>query len=261
MGNEPGEPRVLQSAEHALRLVMLVSQRGKLRVSEAAAELDVAQSTAHRLLNTCKHAGFLSQPQPGGPYVIGDAVYELALTTSAAVTLRDAASPVLRDLHQELGETVSLLILRGNKVRFAESIDGTHPLRVANRTGVVVPAHCTSGGKAMLACLTPEQLEARYRSRFLEGVSERSIRDWGALVKELDRVRKRGWAANFGESDPGIAGVGAAVRSGTGDPIAAVTVAAPMSRLSTGPEATALAPAVQRAAFRIQQRIRGGVET
>src|SRR5262249_55886348 len=133
------DSRILRSAEHALRLVMLVSQRGKLRVSEAAAELDVAQSTAHRLLTTCKHAGFLRHPHPGGPYVIGDAVYELALPTAAAVTLRDAAGPVLRDLHQELGETVSLLILRGNKVRFVESIDGTQPLRVANRTGAVVP--------------------------------------------------------------------------------------------------------------------------
>jgi len=69
-------------------------------------------------------------------------------------------------------------------------------------------------------------------------------------------VRRRGWAANLGEGDPGIGAVGAAVRSGTGEPRAAVVVAAPMSRLSTGSELAAPGPAVVEAAARVP--LRGG---
>jgi IclR family acetate operon transcriptional repressor len=252
------DPQVLRSADHALRVVLLVTARGKITVSEVAAELSVGVSTAHRLLSTCKHAGFVRQDRAGGPYTIGPAVHEIALATSAAVSLKDAAAPVLQDLRAEVGETTSMLILEGRTVRFVDSLEGNrHSVRVTPRVGVVLPAHCTSGGKAMLACLPEDELHRRLPGQRLEGVGERSIRTWPVLAAELERVRRRGWAVNLGEGDPGIGAVGAAIRSGTGEPRAAVVVAAPLSRLGTGPELAAVAPAVVEAAARVQRRLRG----
>jgi IclR family acetate operon transcriptional repressor len=249
-------PQVLRSAEHALRVVLLVSARGSVTVSEVAAELSVGVSTAHRLLATCKHAGFVRQDRAGGPYLIGPAVHELTLATTAAVSLKDAGGPVLRELCDEIGETTSMLILEGRNVRFVESLAGRgHP--APPRVGVVLPAHCTSGGKAMLSCLPQDELRRRLPGQRLEGVSKRSIRTWPALAAELRRTQQRGWAANVGEASPAIGAVGAAVRSGTGEPRAAVVVAAPVSRLGTRPELSALAPAVMAAAARVQQRLRG----
>lgn len=253
-------PQVLQSAEHALRLVLLVTTRGSVTVTEVAAELSVGASTAHRLLATCKRVGFVRQDRPGGPYVIGPAVHELTLTATAAVTLRDAAGPVLQDLAAELGETVSLLILEGPRTRFVESIEGSNTVRVAARVGVVLPAQCTSGGKAMLACLDESELQRRFPGGRLETVSDRSLRSWPELIRELDRVRHRGWATNFGEGDPGIGAVGVCVRSGTGEPRAAVVAAAPLSRLGTAREAAAIVQPVLEAAARVQRRLRGGAE-
>lgn len=251
---------MLQSAEHALRVVLLVTDRGSVTVSEVAAELAVGASTAHRLLATCKQVGFVRQDRPGGAYVIGPAVHEMLLATTAAVTLRDAAGPVLQDLAAQLGETVSLLILEGRNVRFVESIEGGHAVRVASRLGKVLPAQCTSGGKAMLAQLDPAELRRRFPGGRLTSVGPRAVRTWPELVAELARVRRRGWATNFGESDPSIGGVGACIKSGTGEPRAAVAVAAPLSRLGTRREATAVVPALLEAADLIQRRLRGGAE-
>ncbi|MFD2416736.1 IclR family transcriptional regulator [Amycolatopsis pigmentata] len=251
-------PQVLRSAEHALRVVMLVAARGSVTVSEVAAELSVGVSTAHRLLATCKHAGFVRQDRAGGPYLIGPAIHELTLATTAAVSLKDAGGPVLRDLRDEIGETTSMLILEGRNVRFVESLAGRGRARLAApRVGAVLPAHCTSGGKAMLSCLPGDELRRRLPGQRLEGVSERSIRTWPALAAELTRIQRRGWAANIGEASPSIGAVGAAIRSGTGEPRAAVVVAAPLSRLGTAPELSALAPAVMAAAARVQERLRG----
>lgn len=254
---KPGT-QVLSSADHALRVVLLVTARRKITVSEVAAELSVGVSTAHRLLATCKHAGFVRQDRAGGPYTIGPAVYEIALATNAAVSLKDAAAPVLQDLRAEVGETTSMLILEGRNVRFVDSLEGhRHSVRVTPRVGVVLPAHCTSGGKAMLACLSEDELRRRLPGNRLTGVSERSIRAWPDLAAELARVRRRGWAANLNEGDLGIGAVGAAIRSGTGEPRAAVVVAAPLARLGTAREFAALAPAVVEAATRVQRRLRG----
>lgn len=250
--------RSLQSGRHVLHVVRLVAERGVITVREIAAELDVGASTAHRLLATCLEAGFVRQTRRNGPYAVGPAMHEIALAGTAAVGLQSAADGILRSLRTELGETVSLLVLEGRHARFVESFEGQqHAVRVTPRIGITLPAHCTAGGKAMLACLPPDEVRRRLSGPLLEVVTERSICTLEELTRELDQVRRRGWAYTLAESDTAIAAVGAAVRSGTGEPRAAVNVSAPVSRLSTSGEIGVLAPAVVDAAARIQRRLRG----
>ncbi|MGX1668087.1 IclR family transcriptional regulator [Streptomyces sp. NPDC055400] len=251
-GQEPSTG-VLQSADHALRLVLLVAQRGSVTLSEVAAELGVGASTAHRLLRTCKHVGFVRQDRPGAPYITGPAVLELSLATTAAISLRDAADPVLRELAAQAGETAGLVVLEGPRIRFVSCLEGRGRDRVASRVGVVLPAHRTAGGRAMLACYDEEELRRRIPGPLL---SEDGA-DWPGLLRDLERIRKRGWAAAFGDSDRGVAAIGACVRTGTGEPRAAVTLAVPRARMSTGREASAMAPMVAAAAERIERRLRG----
>jgi hypothetical protein len=143
--------------------------------------------------------------------------------------------PVLHELCTEVGETVSVIILEGTKVRFADSLEGQrHSVRVTTRAGKTMPAHCTSGGKVMLACLPEDELERRYPGRVLDRPSERCIPEWAELVKELNGIRRRRWATNVGEGDPGDGGVGVAIRSGSGGPRAAIAVGAPLSRMGAG---------------------------
>ena len=253
-----GKRAPVSSAAAVLALVRLVARRGSVTVTEVSRELDVAVSTAHRLLATCVREGFARQDHVGGPYAAGPALHELTLVVgSHAVSLRDAAADVLTGLREELGETVSVAILEGRSVRFVQSLEGPQSVRVSSRLGRLLPAHSTSGGKAMLAALDNGALQARYPSHHLEVTTPRSISDWAALRRELTRVRGRGWATNIGETDPSVAALGAAVLLGTGEPVAAVCVAGPMSRLGTAGRLRSLAPAVIAAASLIQQRLRG----
>jgi DNA-binding IclR family transcriptional regulator len=250
-------PVILQSAERALRLISLVSQRGQVTLREVAEELGVGDSTAHRLLSTCRHVGFVRQDQPGAVYEAGPALHELALGATRAVSLRDAAGPLLSDAAKELNETVSLMILEGAKSRFVESIEGQQSVRIASPLGQVHPAHATAGGKAILAHLSPFELERRYPTKRLPPATERSISDWQDLLAELDRTKRRGWAVEFGETDLAIAGIGIPIIDSTGSPRAAITVSVPLIRLSNAKEAAAFARTLDGYAEQIQRRLRG----
>lgn len=155
---------------------------------------------------------------------------------------------MLERLRERTRETVSLLVLEGAEVHFVDSIDGPQSLRVASRLGVSLPAHCTSGGKALLALLSREELLARYPSSRLVRRSASSIRTRKLLEAELSQIRARGYATNFDEGDSGIGGVGVAVSSIRGQPLAALAVAAPISRLGTAAAAAEVAGPVQAAA-------------
>jgi DNA-binding IclR family transcriptional regulator len=251
----------VNSALMALRAVQLVAQRGSLTVSELAAELHVAKSTAHRVLANCVAGGFVRQDHVGGPYVTGMAVHELALTATSAVRLRDAAQRALENLRDETGMTASVLVLEGRTARFVQSLEGSGPGRASTRLGRTLPAHCTSGGKAMLAFLPEAELCRRYPTRRLERITDRSITDWDALVRVLAVVRARCWAANLGETDPAVTGVGAPVLLGNGDPVAAVCLAATSDRLHTRSEIDSVVPPLLATATRIQSALRGAGPT
>lgn len=249
-------PHLVQSADHALRLLRAVSRRGSLRVAEAAQLLEVVPSTAHRLLATLGHQGFVVQERRGGAYTPGPAIAELAGAIRGSVDLRARAQPALEWLRDQTRETASLLVLEGAAVRFLASIDGSRSVRVSARTGVVLPAHCTSGGKVLLAGLSPVERARRYPSPVLEGRSPRSITQRDRLEIELAEVAKRGFATNFDEGDAGIGAVSVAVRSPEGtDLLAAVCLAAPISRLHTRKSAAALVPALKSARDQLEQAL------
>src|SRR5262249_23600000 len=101
------------------------------------------------------------------------------------------------------------------------------------RTGTALPANCTASGKAMLAELPDQEVLSLFPGDgALPGQTGRSITDRAAFVDELHRVRERGFALNEGESEDGVVSVAVPVPGPHHRPVAALTVSAPLSRLS-----------------------------
>lgn len=246
----------VSSADNVLRLVCLLSARGVLRVSEASAELDVALSTAHRLLTVLLNQGFAIQESRNGPYLPGPALRELAMAALNPRDLRRAARPFLERLTASTRETVSIGVLEERDVRFIDGIEGNQTVRVGNRIGVLIPAHCTAAGKAMLAALPDIELERRYATRDLERRTEYSPDDWEHLRRELAEVRRTGFAMNVEEGESGVCAVGAAVRDTAGAPVAAVNVVLPSIRMPTKQIGKEIAEAVMKAATGVAAAIR-----
>ena len=138
--------------------------------------------------------------------------------------------PFLEELSNTVNETVHLIVLDGSNCRFVDSVESGHALRTTARIGVEYPAYLTSGGKALLAELSDDELRRLYPRR-LPQLTERSPASRDQLMQELERVRADGYATNFGESEVGIRAVAAIQHTSGGRPTAAVAVSAPEQRL------------------------------
>lgn len=150
-----------RSASNVLRLVLMLADRGSLRVTLVANELGVAPSTAHRLLTTLAQAGFAVQ-QADRSYVQGPAFVRMRVGSAHPDALLAVIVPHLVLLSENTGETTHLMIREHTAVRFLHSVEGPAALRVASRTGVVMPAHLTSGGKAILATMSDDAIRELY---------------------------------------------------------------------------------------------------
>lgn len=221
------EPRV-ESVHRALVLLKLLIEEQGLSVNDAAAALDVNASTASRLLSQFAQDGFAVQGK-GRKYAPGPALHNPALSTpisQAAASLR----PALEGLFERTGETVHLSTLVGTRIQHLDGIEATsHSLRFGLRVGVWLPAHITSGGKALLADLTDEEVVARYKLA-MAGPRGRDLTvDMESLLDQLHDVRETRIGWNFEESELGLAAMSISVGT-SGSQRAALSIALPVAR-------------------------------
>jgi IclR family acetate operon transcriptional repressor len=233
---DPGDaaaPRYpIDSVANAARLLHLYVDRSELRISDVAELLSVSPSTAHRLLTTLEAAEMVRQNETTRCYEPGPALLSLAYAVTPSQSRWEFARPYMAELSDRVGETVNLQSLQGTDVAFIESVESTSPVRVGSRLGAVMPAHQVSGGKCLLAQMTEEDLTRLYPDPALPAGTSKSIATRDLLFTELRRVKRRGYATNFGESEPGISGVAVVVpASDNGAAAYALAVSAPSARL------------------------------
>ncbi|MGB4777326.1 IclR family transcriptional regulator [Microbacterium sp.] len=211
----------VESLDRGLRLLQLLRDDGSVRVSDAATHLGTARSTAHRLLSTLVYRGFA--------FIDEDHVYRPGPSMDAGAArlawtkeLRQLCHPHLVLLSRRAGQSANLMVRTGVRVRFLETVEGSHPRRTRDRQGIVMPASRASGGKALLAACSDRAVAQLFQSAPEE---DRLVGDQlSALLRELESVRHRGHAINSGGTERDVAAVGATVNSLDGAAIGAISV-------------------------------------
>nr|WP_246301132.1 IclR family transcriptional regulator [Microbacterium immunditiarum] len=228
----PKQPRqpILDSADNVLRILLILRRDGVVRVSDVATELGVALSTAHRLLSTLRHRGFVVQGDKR-EYVPGPALGSVSRAGGRARIIT-AAHESLERLSASLGETVNLMMLMttnpaaitGAGVQVVDCVESTAELHVVSRLGLVVPARGSAGGRAILAEMALKDVDRLHSA--LGSQSPEMIR----LGAELDATRARGFALSVAENDPDLVSFAMSVRGRGGEVVGAVSVMMPIDR-------------------------------
>jgi DNA-binding IclR family transcriptional regulator len=207
----PGVPQYpIESVDNALKVLLLLGEHSELRLKDVAEYLNVATSTAHRLLAMLQYRGFMRQDTRTRAYLPGTALTGVAFSILQRYDVRGVLHPFVETLNRDLGETVHLAILDGSTVRFIDAIESPKATRVASRLGRQMAAHCTSTGKALLSTLTAEELGRLYPSEELPQLTPHSIGSLTALKDELETVRRLGYATSNQESEEGVCSVAVA---------------------------------------------------
>jgi DNA-binding IclR family transcriptional regulator len=229
-GDAPNYP--IGSVDKTLRLLRLFGEQRSIRIADASREIGVARSTAHRMMQMLQYHGFVRQDSESRAYSAGDELVRIGLSVVRQLDIRAVARPVMEALVNEVQETVHLVERRGDQVFFLDSIESPQNLRAGARTGMSLPAFCTSTGKVFLAELTTEELRALYPNHNFARLTDNTHPRRADLEKDLAQIRELGYATNFGESEPDIAAVAVPVRDTHGVVRASLAISAPMSRWS-----------------------------
>jgi IclR family acetate operon transcriptional repressor len=244
-------PGQTESVGKAIRLLSLFrSAQTPVRIADASAATGLARSTTHRLLSTLQAQDFVRQDPATRAYFAGPALLDLARSLSRDIELREIARAEMQAMVKRTGETANLIVLQDGKAVFVEGLEGPHVLRVSARVGAIGAPHATAGGKAILAEMSVAAVARLHPSEKLPRLTGNTSPSQRKLQRALAEVRAAGFATSSGESNVGVFAVAAAIKGASGTVYGALSLAAPLARV-TVPVTHALAAEVRRAATRI----------
>jgi DNA-binding IclR family transcriptional regulator len=223
----------VQSIKRAFSILEAVARhREGVRLGDLSRAVGLHTSTTFHLVKTMVLLGYLRQMPDTKRYRIGRPLFTLAaraLDENEMVTL---ATPILEDLATASCESCHFAVRSGDEIVVLARTAGNGAFQLAERAGVVRPAHATALGKILLASLSKSQLDRFLERRPLTQFTPKTITDPEILRREMEVVRQSAIAYDDGEFNAEVRCVAVPVRNFTGQVIGAIGISGPVWRLS-----------------------------
>lgn len=201
-------------------------------LQEIKQALELSQTTAYRILNTLVRLGYLFYEEGTKRYKVSRKLLTLGFRSLKEHNMLEVVLPRLQALRDEVKETVCFGVLGNEKGIFIEQAQGLHTFHFVLSPGKSFELHCSAPGKAIMAYL-PNTVRDRYLSHMrFERYNSHTITDRNVYLKELENVRKLGYALDNEEEMTGVICIGAAILDYTGYPCGAIWMLGPKDRLS-----------------------------
>lgn len=226
----------IEAIARMLRVLEAFEGKHEVSLNELAGRVPIVKSSIYRILFTLEQNGYISKSE-GGKYSITPRFARLSGDTKAAPSeLPSIALPFMAALLRRFQETVNLGVLDEGEVLYIRVLESPHAFRLAAQAGIRSPLHSTALGKSLLCQMPQAEIEIALKGKTLRRHTSKTICDRATFIRELGRVRKRGYAIDSGEDSDGAKCFGAAILSSEGRAVAAMSISGPAIRMDRIPD-------------------------
>jgi IclR family pca regulon transcriptional regulator len=249
----------LQSLERGIAVIQVFSRdRPALTLSEVARMTGITRATARRILLTLEEVGHVRSD--GRLFSLTPRVLTLGWAYLSSLNLWENAQPMMEELAHRTNESCSAATLDLPDVVYVARVPTRRIMTISLGVGTRLPAHCTGMGRALLAGLPPDELDAFLATATLDAHTERTITDRGRLRQAIDTVRENGWALVDQELELGLRSLAAPLRVDDRT-IAALNIAVAAPRVPLDELRVSILPELLSAARRISAALERARQT
>jgi DNA-binding IclR family transcriptional regulator len=227
----PGGPRALS---RTLRIIeCLAGVPEGITLTQLSAALESPKSSLLGLLRPLCALGYVVNVN--GRYTLGPAAYRLGVSIMPTLSMARIAHPILRQLADQFEETVLIATLDRDAARaiYIDKVESSRSIRYTVPLGTGRPLYCSAAGRVLLAHADNAFIEHYLRTAVFEPLTPRTVTSPSEVRDLLPKIREQGLAMTVGEVSADVAGFAAPIFDHRGVAIAALTMAAPVSRVQT----------------------------
>lgn len=218
---ETTDKYVVEAVLKALDVLESFRDSEELQLSEISKRVALNKSRAFRLLHTLCERGYVERGADGHRYRLGLKLFEHA--SSLRRDVKQIAQPYMRKLQLRFNETVNLAVLHSGEVLYIDLLESSRPFRMSAMVGSRMPISNTSLGKALITHAAEHELDAVFDT--LTPTELRKLRT------EMELVKRRGYATDQEENEPGVACIGAPILNDCGISVGALSISGPSVRI------------------------------
>lgn len=228
------EQSTVQSLDRAFDLLeTLCRSRNGMSIGGLSAETGLHKSTVHRLLASMCARGYVQRDAETSVYRAGMRLCEMSSYIVDNLDIIERARASLERLEQCTDETVHLVMRDDKDIVYIHKVDnGSSAIRMFSRIGMRLPLYCTGVGKAILATWDTAEVRDVWQHSEVHAWTEHTIVDEDAFFREIDKVRQLGYALDNEENELGVRCIAAAIPDYRGRASYAISLSAPVSRMT-----------------------------
>lgn len=194
----------VKSAERVLTIFEhLMGFPNGLTAKEISTYLDIAPSSTHELLKTLKGRDYLIEDE-NKRYTLGPKLIQLGTNAASYFDINKIAMPVLRQIMEELEETVFMAILSGKEVVYVAKVNNNKTMMTNASLGSRKPIYCTGLGKAFLSFMPEEDSKKIIDNLTFVSFTDNTVKNKEELYCQISVFRKQGYAVDDEEIEEGL---------------------------------------------------------
>lgn len=215
----------VRAVDRALDILLAFTPTdSELSAGELLKRVDLSRPTLYRLLSTLEQNGFVVKVGDPQRFRLGPAVARLAHVWTSTQDLGALAQPMMQRLRERTGETVALFVPQGVYRVCVAELPSNQPLSFKRGVGYSERVVRGASGRAILAHLAVEEAGLR------EFAADTDV-DVSDYPKELEAIRKRGYATSRDELLQGAVAIAAPFFNGAGVVAGSIAVFGPSARV------------------------------
>lgn len=219
----------MRSVDRALEVLESIADLQPVGVSEIARHLGEPKSSVQRAIDTLAEGRWITKQDPSRPlWVVAVRTALLGRGFAEQFSVSTLALEQMERLRQITQETIHLAVPRDASVILVERLESPHPVRYVEPLGGAASIFRTATGKSILAHLPADQRRRLVNDHPAELVAAGITAD--ELERELADVRTQGFSTTSRWREEVFA-IAAVVIGDEGQPVAAISISAPSSRV------------------------------
>lgn len=223
----------VKSVDKTLDIFELLRQEpAGMTITEICKALELPKSTIYGLLHTLADRKYLVVNELSKKYRLGLMLFEVGYSYLNNLNLSQETRSIITEIAGKCNETIHLAILNNTDVVYIDKIESSHDVRMVSSLGKRLPAHATGVGKAMLSCLSEEEISSIYKDVPLQQFTDNTITSLEQLKQELKDISREGYAFDDQESTEGIQCVAVPVFNRSGEMVAGLSISVPVFRMN-----------------------------
>ena len=211
------------AVERALSIIEMVAESSNgLSNSDLSRRLEMPKSSASYILRVLEKRDYLRR-DGDGRYSLGFKVMSLSGRAMKHLDLREVAKPILKEfLRKSRLPEAHLAVLDNGRAVYVEKCEAENSfIKMDIWIGHRLPVHTTAIGKVLVASMPDGDIIRILDLRGMEKKTKRSIRSPQKFLREIDHVRKYGFAVDDEENADGVRCIAAPIYDAHGKVIAA----------------------------------------